>query len=99
QRLQTRIDGDLWNAIAAIARRAATTPFTVVLAALKSFLRQRDGNADNTISIAMSHRRTIGSADAIGHFVNLVPIRDRLASSDSAALPFSDYLKRTARLF
>jgi amino acid adenylation domain-containing protein len=99
QRLRMRIDDDLWNAIAATARRTATTPFIVVLAALKSFLRQRDGDADNTVSIAMSHRHTIGGANAIGHFVNLVPIRDRLAGSDADALPFSDYLKRIAGLF
>jgi amino acid adenylation domain-containing protein len=99
ERLRTRIDGEVWNAIGTTARQAATTPFIVVLAALKSFLRQRDGEADSTVSIAMSNRHRIGSADAIGHFVNLVPIRDRLAGSDADALRFSDYLKRTAQLF
>ncbi|WP_026424303.1 non-ribosomal peptide synthetase [Actinokineospora inagensis] len=62
--------------VAALARAERTTPFVVVLAALKAFLRARCDAADNVVSIAVSQRQSAGCPDAIGHFVNLVPVRD-----------------------
>ncbi|HEV8241845.1 MAG TPA: amino acid adenylation domain-containing protein [Thermoanaerobaculia bacterium] len=93
-RLEAVIDNEVWERIVTLAWAARTTPFVVVLAALKSFLRERGGSADNMVSIAFSRRHVLGCPSAIGNFVNLIPIRDMLERSQTVSMTFSDYLPR-----
>lgn len=94
--LEGVIDPAVWEAVGALARAARTTPFVVVLAALKAFFRERSGETENTVSVAVSRRDAVGCPDAIGHFVNLVPFRDRIARSAAASMPFARYLTDVA---
>jgi amino acid adenylation domain-containing protein len=89
RRLERALPEATWTSLAALARAERTTPFVVVLAALKAFLRRRGGVADNVVSIAVSQRQTVGCPDAIGHFVNLVPVRDVVPDD---GLSFLEYL-------
>jgi amino acid adenylation domain-containing protein len=67
-----------WERARELARASRTTPFVLVLAAFKSFLRHRGGQPDNTVSVAVSRRHDFGRTDSIGHMVNLLPVRDRV---------------------
>lgn len=96
ERLERGIPDAVWRSVEAIARRAGTTPFVVVLAAFKAFLRQRSDSAHNTVSIAVSRRHALGCPEALGHFVNLVPICDQVSGSDSENLSFDRYLAAVA---
>ncbi|PAZ12563.1 hypothetical protein CLM62_29570 [Streptomyces sp. SA15] len=96
--LKREVSAATWEAVVELAKQAGTTPFVVVLAALKAFLRQRAGASSQTVAIAVSQRRLAGSEDAIGHFVNLVPVCDLVAGDTSARLSFADYLGRVAEL-
>ncbi|MDH6578196.1 amino acid adenylation domain-containing protein [Kitasatospora sp. MAP5-34] len=87
-----------WQAVLELARQAGTTPFTVVLAALKAFLRQRTGASVQTVTIAISQRRLVDCADAVGHFVNLVPVSDQLTVDACVRLSFADYIGQVAAL-
>ncbi len=99
RRLKTRIGDAVWERVTRVARTGGTTAFILVLAALKSFLRERNSNPDNTVSIAMSRRHALGCANSIGNFVNLIPIRDRLSKSLTASVTFAEYLAQTSERF
>lgn len=92
QRTERVIDSVVWEATCALARKAGTTPFVVVLAAFKAFLRGPASDADNVVSVAVSRRHAIGCPDAIGYFVNLVPIRDQVSRNATRSLRFDRYL-------
>ncbi|WP_338676005.1 amino acid adenylation domain-containing protein [Streptomyces sp. SCSIO 30461] len=75
-----RIDRDVpevvWQEIREAARAGRTTPFVVVLAALKAFLGLRGAVGDRAVTIAVSRREALGLPRSLGHFVNLLPVRD-----------------------
>lgn len=96
ERLERGIPDAVWRSVEAIARRAGITPFVVVLAAFKAFLRQRSGSAHNTVSVAVSRRHALGCPEALGHFVNLVPICEEVSGSDAENLSFDGYLAAVA---
>jgi amino acid adenylation domain-containing protein len=89
RRLERDLPESTWTSLVALARRERTTPFVVVLAALKAFLWRRSAVADNVVSIAVSRRHAVGCPHAIGHFVNLVPVRDVVSGVDQS---FRQYL-------
>lgn len=99
RRWRSHLDPDLWQVVAALARSTATTPFVVVLAAFKAFLRQRGSGSDNTVAVAVSRRPAVDCTEAVGHFVNLVPVRDRVSPDRTASLRFSGYVAEVASLF
>jgi amino acid adenylation domain-containing protein len=99
RRLETRIDDAVWDGIVTVARTAKVSPFVVLLAALKSFRRERGGNPDNTVSIALSRRHAIGCENAIGNFINLIPVRDQLAKSRTASISFTEYLAQISERY
>ncbi|MGW9169991.1 amino acid adenylation domain-containing protein [Streptomyces decoyicus] len=96
--LKREVSTATWQGVLELARQAGTTPFTVVLAALKAFLRQRTGASPQTVTIAISQRRSVDCADAVGHFVNLVPMYDQLTADACARLSFADYVGQVAVL-
>ncbi|WP_435109854.1 amino acid adenylation domain-containing protein [Nocardiopsis synnemataformans] len=95
---RTTRDLPLWERARELARREGTTPFVFVLAALKAFLRRRQGHPDNTVSVAFSRRHDLGYTASIGHMVNLLPVRDRV-NRDDQRRGFRSYLADVARLF
>lgn len=95
-RLRTALDRATWTAIAELARAVETSPFVVLLAAFKAFLRERSGSSDNLVAIAMSRRHSLGCPESIGYFVNLLPIRDRCPRDRARSLSFSDYVREVA---
>ncbi|MCH0566173.1 amino acid adenylation domain-containing protein [Streptomyces sp. MUM 2J] len=96
--LKRAVSTATWQSVLELARQAGTTPFTVVLAALKAFLRQRTGASPQTVTIAISQRRSVDCADAVGHFVNLVPVYDQLSTDAYSRLSFADYVGQVAVL-
>jgi amino acid adenylation domain-containing protein len=96
QRTRTPLTGWVCEGMASLARSVGTTTFVVVLTALQSFLRVRGDSPDCTVSIAMTRRHAVGATEAIGNFVNLVPVRTPRENWHS--LPFVDCVARTAAL-
>ncbi|MGW4210341.1 amino acid adenylation domain-containing protein [Lentzea sp. NPDC004789] len=96
-RLGRNLPEPTWTAVKALARQARTTPFVVMLAALKAFRRRRGAPAHDVVSIAVSRRQAVACPDAIGHFVNLVPVADHLTPADEEQ-PFRRYLTKIAEL-
>ncbi|MFD0772351.1 amino acid adenylation domain-containing protein [Streptomonospora algeriensis] len=81
-----------------LAREARTTPFVFVLTVFKAFLRHRQGRPDNTVSVAVSRRHDLGCTDAIGHMVNLLPVRDRVEQGNEGQ-SLRSYLAEMAACF
>ncbi|RKT11416.1 amino acid adenylation domain-containing protein [Streptomyces sp. 1114.5] len=92
--LEQRLDATATAALGRLAAAAGTTRFTAVTAAFKAYLHLRGLGPDNTVSIAASTRDTFDAHSAIGYFVNLVPLRDRVREDQS----FPAYLRELAAL-
>ncbi|AJD47482.1 erythronolide synthase [Isoalcanivorax pacificus W11-5] len=87
--LRFTLDGTQRDALASLARAQGTTLFTVLLAAFAIVLHRHTDAADLVIGTDVAGRPDPALDHLIGFFVNVVPIRARLAQ---AAQPFSDYL-------
>ncbi|MEZ4449167.1 MAG: amino acid adenylation domain-containing protein [Nannocystaceae bacterium] len=70
-------------AVESAARRCGTTPFVVLLTAFAALLRRLSGQEDLAIGTALSGRDGPGLDDAIGFFVNNLPVRCRLRGDAS----------------
>ncbi len=92
--LEQTLDAAATAALGTLAAAAGTTRFTAVTAAFKAYLHLRGLGPDNTVSIAASTRDTFDAHSAIGYFVNLVPLRDRVREDQ----PFPGYLREVAAL-
>jgi amino acid adenylation domain-containing protein len=79
-------------AVAAVAAAAGTTPFAVLVAAWQAVLARTSGTAEVMVGCAAAGR-TSELAAAVGHFVNLLPLRGRLADDPS----FGALVARTGR--
>ena len=88
----------LWERARELARESGTTPFVLVLAVFKALSRRRQGHPDNTVSVAVSRRHDIGCTDAIGHMVNLLPVRDHVDRAGEGR-SLRTYLEAVASLF
>ncbi|GGV90958.1 non-ribosomal peptide synthetase [Streptomyces massasporeus] len=87
------------TALREFAAEAGTTFFTTVLAAFKAFLHQRGLGPDNTVCVARSVRDDLRAHDALGYFVNLVPVRDRVTREASFRAYHRELAERAARAF
>ncbi|WP_162624807.1 non-ribosomal peptide synthetase [Streptomyces cadmiisoli] len=82
---------DVGHAVAALARRAGTTPFTVLLAAFTALLSRTSGSADVVVGVPVSGRVLPEVAPLIGMFVNTVVLR-----TDASGNPtFGELIART----
>ncbi|MFE6663319.1 condensation domain-containing protein [Streptomyces sp. NPDC057697] len=89
QRRET-IDGGLAHAVRRLALRHGATLHMVGLAAFAVALADRTGTDDLAVGAAFSGRTTPEAQNAIGCFVNVLPIRVRTSGPE----PFTDVLAR-----
>ncbi|HEX6203232.1 MAG TPA: AMP-binding protein, partial [Thermoanaerobaculia bacterium] len=80
-------------AVAALAAAAGTTPFAVLLAAWQAVLARSAGAGEVVVGCAAAGRPSAVPAGAVGHFVNLLPLRGRLADDP----PFVELAARAGR--
>ncbi len=75
QRLVFDLDADVAAGVAALARTAATTRFTVILAAFYALLYRLSGQDDLVVGIPVSGRHRAELADVVGCFANTLALR------------------------
>lgn len=73
----------LAGAVAALARRQRTTPFTIHLALLLLLLRHHGGGEDHVIAIPVANRNHPDTDQLVGTLVNTLPFRMTLRPSES----------------
>lgn len=76
-----RLLPDRWRAVEAGARRLAATPFMVLLAAFQYLLASLAGQRDVVVGTVAANRRHADVEGLIGLFIELLPIRLRLAGA------------------
>ncbi|MFF2408064.1 amino acid adenylation domain-containing protein [Streptomyces sp. NPDC058092] len=82
---------EVGDAVAALARRGGTTPFTVLLAAFTALLARTSGSADVVVGVPVSGRVLPEVGALIGMFVNTVVLR-----TDASGNPaFGELVART----
>jgi len=79
------IPGELAGAVRRLARVHQSSEFTVLLAAFTALLHRRAGADDLVIGTDLAGRDHPHLEDLIGFFVNVVPLRSRLAASGTFA--------------
>ncbi|MET8509208.1 amino acid adenylation domain-containing protein [Streptomyces sp. NPDC004787] len=67
--------------IDALSRRAGTTRFSTVLAALQVLLSQYCDTEDVIVGTALSGRQLPETASAVGYFINMLPLRGKVDRS------------------
>ena len=77
-RMSTRYDADGGVALDAFARREGVTPFIASLTAYAVLLALQSRQNDLVIGVNTSARERAGAEDAVGLYVNMVPVRIRL---------------------
>ncbi|MFD5570648.1 non-ribosomal peptide synthetase [Streptomyces cadmiisoli] len=82
---------EVGHAVAALARRAGTTPFTVLLAAFTALLSRTSGSADVVVGVPVSGRVLPEVAPLIGMFVNTVVLRTDVSGNPT----FGELIART----
>ncbi|MDX6739386.1 thioester reductase domain-containing protein [Actinocorallia sp. A-T 12471] len=89
-----RLDPELSRDLLALARRERCTPFMVFLSALMITLARHSGERDVVVGTPSSERDEAGLEDAVGFYVNSLPIRCAVSETGS----FRDVLRdvRTA---
>ncbi|MCD0448694.1 thioester reductase domain-containing protein [Actinocorallia sp. API 0066] len=70
-----RLDPELSRALLDLARRERCTPFVVFLTAMTVALARHSGERDVVVGTPSSERDAPGLADAVGFYVNSLPIR------------------------
>jgi non-ribosomal peptide synthetase component F/alpha-ketoglutarate-dependent taurine dioxygenase len=73
-----------------LARAKDTTLFMTLMAAFQTLLHRESGNDDIVVGTDVANRNRTETADLIGFFVNLLPVRTR----PSANLTFREYLQQ-----
>ncbi|MFD4946833.1 amino acid adenylation domain-containing protein, partial [Streptomyces sp. NPDC058409] len=82
---------EVGDAVAALARRGGTTPFTVLLAAFTALLARTSGSTDVVVGVPVSGRVLPEVGALIGMFVNTVVLR-----TDASGNPaFGELVART----
>ncbi|MEK8169712.1 condensation domain-containing protein [Streptomyces sp. M19] len=87
-----RLPRQLTDELRALARRRDRTLFTVLLAAYRALLHRCTGRPDLVLGTLLADRDSAELADAVGCFVNPVPLRSRCARG-----PRSRHCWRTPR--
>ncbi|MGW0548752.1 MupA/Atu3671 family FMN-dependent luciferase-like monooxygenase [Streptomyces altiplanensis] len=85
-----RIDGPVFQSLNALVRREGATVFMAVLAAYRLLLSYESGQDDIVVGTPVAGRDTPGAEDAVGCFINLLPLRGDLSGRPS----FRDLLLR-----
>jgi len=81
-------DGDLTRRILTKCRQANVSEFTFLLTVYVNLLCELSGQRDLVVGVPTNGRKSARVADAIGYFVNVVPIRVRI----DPTLSFQDLL-------
>lgn len=76
-----RLDADLTRRLKALAAREEVTLFTVLLGAFQILLGRYSGQKDCLVGSPVTGRSRPEFANVIGYFMNLIPLRARLASN------------------
>ncbi|PTX92717.1 hybrid non-ribosomal peptide synthetase/type I polyketide synthase [Opitutus sp. ER46] len=79
------LPAELTTALQELAARQDTTLFTVLFAAFNVLLNRLSGQADVVVGIPAATQVIDGAEDAVGHFVNLLPVRNRVAAGQGFA--------------
>jgi amino acid adenylation domain-containing protein len=90
-RVPLRLDGGLTGAVAELAREERTTPFVVLLTALKAVLARHTGQRDIAVGTPVANRSLAETHGLLGCFLNTIVLRTRL----DGELRFRDALART----
>ncbi|MFJ5676395.1 amino acid adenylation domain-containing protein [Streptomyces sp. NPDC093097] len=89
-----RLPPELVDQVRALARQRDCTLFTVLLAAYRALLHRCTGRPDLVLGTLLAGRDAAELADAVGYFVNPVPLRSRC----TRGTPFATLLADTATL-
>ncbi|MBL9005521.1 MAG: amino acid adenylation domain-containing protein [Myxococcales bacterium] len=81
---------DVSAQLEALAKRLRSTPFVIVCAAWSALLGRLSGQDDFAFGVTMAGRSSDSLRDAIGFFVNTVPLRCPLSSEQSGR----EYIRR-----
>lgn len=82
---QIRLDSSLVNEIQSISRAHGTTPFVLMLAAVKAILFRYTGATDIVIGIPVLGRDYPDLEEQLGVYVNMLALRTSFHSSDTLA--------------
>ncbi len=88
------LSADQANVVRSLARAARTSPFVVMLAAVKVFLFKLTGVRDGVVYSTFANRRTAPSA--VAYLVNTLPLRDRMDGREGF-VAFLNQVDRTVR--
>ncbi|MEO3928558.1 amino acid adenylation domain-containing protein [Micromonosporaceae bacterium B7E4] len=86
-----RLDAALVAELRALGVRTGHTLFMVLLAAYQVLLHRLTGQDDQVVGVPVAGRTPEGAATVLGHCINLLPVRGRVAGDAS----FTDLLRRT----
>lgn len=87
------LDGETSRALGSLARRYATTPFTVMLAALQVLLHRYTGERDITVGVPVSVRPLPELDSVVGLFLNTLAVRSQVPGQRS----FGEFLGEVGR--
>lgn len=82
------------EAVRRLAAQHDSTHFTVLLAAYASLLHRHSGQDDIVVGVPAAPQVLAGQKNLVGHCVNLLPIRSRLAEGQD----FASHLQETRRI-
>jgi amino acid adenylation domain-containing protein len=85
------IDADVYKALKKAGAKSGATLFSTLLATLQVMASKLSGQHDLVIAIPSAGQTLIGDRILMGHCVNLLPVRQSMASADS----FRKHLKTT----
>ncbi|KAK1960815.1 PKS-NRPS hybrid [Colletotrichum sublineola] len=83
--VKRRVDAERSRAIQDVCRRFRATPFHFHLAVYRTLIARLSGSDDFCIGIADANRKDNGLADAVGLYLNLLPLRVKGGGQDALA--------------
>ena len=85
------LEGEVWDALVARCPALRCTPFMVAFSAFTAALHGVSGRDDLVVGVPVDQRQGERERDAVGHFVNYVPVR-----SQNAGTGFLPHHRRTS---
>ncbi|MFO0714857.1 MAG: amino acid adenylation domain-containing protein [Sandaracinus sp.] len=82
-RIGARVPFATMEAVEALARRSACTPFVVLLSALAVLVARITGRRDLVLGTAAARRDVPGRSEVFGFFMNTVPVRCRVEDAQT----------------
>ncbi|MCH2186091.1 condensation domain-containing protein, partial [Myxococcota bacterium] len=92
-RIDTRINPQLVSSLKGIAAKHRVSFFALLLACWEAYVSRVTGSEDVVTGIPAAGQSAAGLPDLVGHCVNLLPVRNRVAPDQS----FAELLKQTQR--